>query len=189
MRGQEFAKRDFKLNTAPWLVWLWLVWLVSSDRLRTNVRQLVTCANGDISTRDCWSKETPVSIIVKPVNCKARSRRSPQRRDGCHRGGGSSTQHPCQLQPRLLRQFTANEHRFEGRLKVRPHSLLRANSETECVNASISASIQAVLRRYQSLKVTEPTQWFAGHDRLPGIAAEPMKPIVALGAKDPYNRI
>jgi hypothetical protein len=44
-------------------------------------------------------------------------------------------------------------------------------------------------RRYQRLKVTEPTQWVAGRDRLPGIAAEPMKPIVALGAKDPYNRI
>jgi hypothetical protein len=68
MRGQEFAKRDFKLNTAPWLVWL-----VSSDRLRTNVRQLVTCANGDISTRDCWSKETPVYIIVKPVPDEVRN--------------------------------------------------------------------------------------------------------------------
>jgi hypothetical protein len=61
--------------------------------------------------------------------------------------------------------------------------------ETECVNASIGANVQAVLRRYQGLKVTEPTQWFAGHERLPGIAAKPMKPIVALGAKDPYNRI
>ena len=53
----------------------------------------------------------------------------------------------------------------------------------------IGANVQAVLRRYQGLKVTEPTQWFAGHERLPGIAAEPMKPIVALGAKDPYSRI
>ena len=67
--------------------------------------------------------------------------------------------------------------------------LLRANLETERVNAPIGADVEAVLRRYQGLKVTEPTQWFAGHERLPGIAAEPMKPIVALGAKDPYSRI
>jgi hypothetical protein len=65
----------------------------------------------------------------------------------------------------------------------------RRGSETECVNAFVGADIQAVLRRYQRLKVTEPTQCFAGHDRLSGIAAERVEPFVAFSAKDPYNRI
>src|SRR5438094_9618088 len=72
--------------------------------------------------------------------------------------------------------------------RLRPPPKLRG-SETECVNAFVGADIQAVLRRYQRLKVMEPTQCFAGHDRLSGIAAERVEPIVAFSAKDPYNRI
>ena len=41
-----------------------------------------------------------------------------------------------------------------------------------------------ILRGYERLKMTEPTQWFAGHDRFPGIPAERMKPIIAFSAEE-----
>jgi hypothetical protein len=47
---------------------------------------------------------------------------------------------------------------------------LPERSETECINALIAADIEAVSRRYQRLKVTEPTQRFAGHDRLSALS-------------------
>jgi len=53
----------------------------------------------------------------------------------------------------------------------------------------IGTDVQTILRRYQRLKMAKPTEWFAGHYRLPGIAAERMKPIIAFGAQDPYNRV
>src|ERR1700746_3707821 len=63
------------------------------------------------------------------------------------------------------------------------------NSETKCVNVSISTNIEVIRRRYERLEPSQAAQRLADNDRLTGIAAKPMQPIVSFGAKRPHNRI